>query len=321
MQQVKAIIAASQAWSGNPSHRIVRRSGAICEPPSHIKWPTMLNAFRAECASSPRFSMGCLSLFGRSALASLAIAGASVSTGSRAEPNGYAALVQRVAPSVVTIMVEGQQVNAADRAAERAERRAEAEADPNAVNAILRGLLSAQADGSKRDEQGTDALGSGFVIREDGLIVTNRRVIAGARRVRVRVGDGRELEATIVGSDAVTDIALLKVAGGPLLPLRLGSSQHIAVGDAVIAIGNPYGLGQSVSAGIISARGRVLEDDPYIDFLQTDAAINRGNSGGPLVTVNGEVVGVTSAIFSPSGGSVGLGFATRGDCRGSRPRP
>jgi serine protease Do len=117
------------------------------------------------------------------------------------------------------------------------------------------------------------------------------------------------VSATIVGSDAVTDIALLKIDAGRLPALRLGSSQTVAVGDAVIAIGNPYGLGQSVSAGIVSARGRILEDDPYIDFLQTDAAINRGNSGGPLVTVDGTVVGVTSAIFSPSGGSVGLGFA------------
>jgi len=117
------------------------------------------------------------------------------------------------------------------------------------------------------------------------------------------------LPAKILGSDAVTDIALLKVSAGNLRALRLGSSQVVSVGDAVIAIGNPFGLGQSVSAGIISARARVLEDDPYIDFLQTDAAINRGNSGGPLLSLDGTVIGVTSAIFSPSGGSVGLGFA------------
>src|SRR6202042_1167455 len=104
-------------------------------------------------------------------------------------------------------------------------------------------------------------------------------------------------------------IALLKVSAGNLPALRLGSSTAVAVGDPVIAICNPFGLGQSVSAGIISARGRTLEDDPYIDFLQTDAAINHGNSGGPLMSPDGTVVGVTSAIFSPSGGSVGLGFA------------
>jgi serine protease Do len=239
----------------------------------------------------------------------IVLAGLSTGTGSCAEPTGYAALVRRVAPSVVTILVAEQRVNEADRAADRAEQRAQAETDPNQVNAIIRRLLAAQSDDPRHDEGAMGSLGSGFVIREDGLIVTNRHVIVGARTVRVRTADGRELPATIVGSDAVTDIALLKIDAGRLPALRLGSSQTVAVGDAVIAIGNPYGLGQSVSAGIVSARGRILEDDPYIDFLQTDAAINRGNSGGPLVTVDGTVVGVTSAIFSPSGGSVGLGFA------------
>jgi serine protease Do len=239
----------------------------------------------------------------------VALAGLSTGTGSCGEPGGYAALVRRVAPSVVTIIVAEQRVNEADRAAERAERRAQAETDPNEVNAIIRRLLSAQSDDPRHGDGAVGSLGSGFIIREDGLIVTNRHVIIGARTVRVRTADGREMPASIVGSDAVTDIALLKVDAGHLPVLRLGSSQTVAVGDAVIAIGNPYGLGQSVSAGIVSARGRILEDDPYIDFLQTDAAINRGNSGGPLVTMDGTVVGVTSAIFSPSGGSVGLGFA------------
>jgi serine protease Do len=147
------------------------------------------------------------------------------------------------------------------------------------------------------------------VIREDGLIVANRHVIVGARTVRVRLSDGREVVAKIVGADAVTDIALLSANAGRLPALRPGSSEVVSVGGAVIAIGNPFGLGQSVSAGIVSARARMLEDDPYIDLLQTDASINRGNSGGPLLTVDGTVVGVTSAILSPSGGSVGLGFA------------
>jgi serine protease Do len=242
-------------------------------------------------------------------LTAVALAGVSTGTCSCAEPAGDAALVRRVAPSVVTIMVEQQRVNEADRAAERAQWRAQADADPNEVNSIIRRLLSAQSDLPRHDDGPMGSLGSGFVIREDGLIVTNRHVIVGARTVRVRIPDGREVPARIVGSDAVTDIALLKIEAGRLPVLRLGSSQAVAVGDAVIAIGNPYGLGQSVSAGIVSARGRILEDDPYIDFLQTDAAINRGNSGGPLVTMDGTVVGVTSAIFSPSGGSVGLGFA------------
>jgi serine protease Do len=220
-------------------------------------------------------------------------------------PAGYAALVQRVAPSVVTIMVEEQGVGAGQRAAARAN----PEAGYDALGELIRRLLTGAGGNTSADERASAVLGSGFVIRADGLIVTNRHVIAGARVIRVRLTDTREVPATIVGSDAITDIALLKVNAGHLPVLHLGSSSAVAVGDAVIAIGNPFGLGQSVSAGIVSARARTLEDDPYIDFLQTDAAINRGNSGGPLLALDGTVVGVTSAIFSPSGGSVGLGFA------------
>jgi serine protease Do len=224
---------------------------------------------------------------------------------SDAVPAGYAPLVRRVAPSVVTVIVEEQSVGAGERAAQRAA----ADTGYDAVGAIIRRLLSGANGSTGTDDRASGALGSGFVIRTDGLIITNRHVIVGARTVRVRLSDSRELPAKIIGSDAVTDIALLKVSAGSLPALRLGSSTAVSVGDAVIAIGNPFGLGQSVSAGIISARARTLEDDPYIDFLQTDAAINHGNSGGPLLSTDGTVIGVTSAIFSPSGGSVGLGFA------------
>jgi serine protease Do len=220
-------------------------------------------------------------------------------------PPGYAPLVQQVAPSVVTVIVEEQGIGAGERAASRAA----SDTSYDAVGAIIRRLLSGANGNPGNDDSVSGALGSGFIIRADGLIVTNRHVIVGARNVRVRLSDARELPAKIVGADAVTDIALLKISAGNLPALRLGTSQAVSVGDAVIAIGNPFGLGQSVSAGIISARARVLEDDPYIDFLQTDAAINHGNSGGPLLSIDGTVIGVTSAIFSPSGGSVGLGFA------------
>ena len=245
----------------------------------------------------------------RAGLVVIALASLLVGAGSRATPSGYAELVRRVAPSVVTILVVETPIGAADRAAQRAERRAVADNDPNALSAIIRRLLSAPGGDAGRDDGASGVLGSGFVIREDGLIVTNRHVIVGAHSVRVRLSDGREVTAKIVGSDAVTDIALLRVDAGRLRPLHLGSSEAVSVGDAVIAIGNPFGLGQSVSAGIVSARGRTLEEDPYVNFLQTDASINRGNSGGPLLAVDGTVVGVTSAILSPSGGSVGLGFA------------
>ena len=219
-------------------------------------------------------------------------------------PSGYAPLVRRVGPSVVTVIVEEQRVSAGARAAERVN----AATSYDAVGALIRRLLSG-ANANPGNDGASGALGSGFVIRADGLIVTNRHVIAGARTVRVHLSDGRELPAKILGADAVTDIALLKVSAGNLPVLRLGTSQAVSVGDAVIAIGNPFGLGQSVSAGIVSARARTLEDDPYIDFLQTDAAINQGNSGGPLLSTDGTVIGVTSEIFSPSGGSVGLGFS------------
>ncbi len=239
-----------------------------------------------------------------SVLAAAALAGTFFSGPSGADSSGYASLVRQVAPSVVTILVEEAPVGAGQRAAARA-----AANDYDSVQAIIRRLLSGPNGDHMREDEATTALGSGFIVRKDGLIVTNRHVIVGARKVHVHLPDGRDLTAEIIGSDALTDIALLRVHAGTLPALQLGSSEDVSVGDAVIAIGNPFGLGQSVSSGIVSARARSLEDDPYINFLQTDAAINRGNSGGPLVSVDGTVVGVTSVIFSPSGGSVGLGFA------------
>lgn len=221
-----------------------------------------------------------------------------------ASGSGYAELVRQVAPSVVTVLVEEKREGAGQRAAERAT----ANNDPAGVGELLRRLLSGPGNEPQRHDGG-DAQGSGFVIRGDGLIVTNRHVIVSARSVHVKLPSGERLLARVIGADAATDIALLKVTTAPLPMLKLGSSASISVGDAVIAIGNPFGLGQTVTAGIVSARGRTLEDDPYIDFLQTDAAINFGNSGGPLLSTDGDVVGVTSAILSPSGGSVGLGFA------------
>ena len=232
--------------------------------------------------------------------------GAVVNAVAQEPPTGYASLVRQAAPSVVTVMVEEKSVSAAQRAAEHANPDA---GGYDALGELVRRLLSGATGNPSADERTAAALGSGFVIRADGLVVTNRHVIVGARTIKVHLNNGREVPAKLLGSDAVTDIALLKIEAGSLPVLRLGSSSAVAVGDPVIAIGNPYGLGQSVSAGIVSARARTLEDDPYIDFLQTDAAINHGNSGGPLLARDGTVVGVTSAIFSPSGGSVGLGFA------------
>ncbi len=154
------------------------------------------------------------------------------------------------------------------------------------------------------------SLGSGFVIDPSGIVVTNNHVIADADQIVVKFQDDNELPAKVLGRDPKTDLAVLKVESPTPLPfLKLGDSTKIRVGDWVIAIGNPFGLGGSVSAGIISARQRDIRSGPYDDYLQTDAAINKGNSGGPMLNMDGEVIGVNSAIFSPTGGSVGIGFA------------
>jgi|SRR5579871_1305388 len=231
-------------------------------------------------------------------VAALAVAGPLLlllGSSTASPPGGFAQLIREATPSVVTVLIERKPEGAAQRAVERAA-------------AARETLLSGSPKIIPPDDRGI-GLGSGFIISADGLIVTNRHVIADGGQLRVRLASGREYSAQIVGSDTRTDIALLKVDAYHLPPLHLGSSTAVAVGDPVVAIGNPFGLGQSATAGIISARGRAIPGDPYIDFLQTDAAINHGNSGGPLLSAKGEVIGVTSTILSPSGGSVGLGFA------------
>ena len=154
------------------------------------------------------------------------------------------------------------------------------------------------------------ARGSGFIIDSNGTVVTNNHVVKGAEKVSVTLSDGTELPAKVVGTDPRTDLAVIKVdAGHPLPSLKLGDSDDVKPGQWVLAVGNPFGLGGTVTAGIVSARGRDIGAGPYDSFLQVDAAINRGNSGGPLFTQDGKVVGVNTAILSPSGGSVGIGFA------------
>ncbi|WP_375456446.1 Do family serine endopeptidase [uncultured Methylobacterium sp.] len=164
--------------------------------------------------------------------------------------------------------------------------------------------------GMPRQGQGQrGAVGSGFIISEDGYVVTNNHVVDHARTVQVTLDDGRTLDAKVIGKDSKTDIALLKIRDAGRYPyVRFGRAAP-RVGDWVVAIGNPFGLGGTVTAGIVSARGRDIGAGPYDDFLQIDAPINKGNSGGPTFNVDGEVVGVNTAIASPSGGSVGLAFA------------
>jgi serine protease Do len=154
------------------------------------------------------------------------------------------------------------------------------------------------------------SLGSGFIVDPSGLVVTNNHVIADADTITVTLQDGTNYSAKLIGKDTKTDLALLRIKPAKPLPaVAFGNSDTVRVGDWVLAIGNPFGLGGSVTAGILSAKAREINAGPYDDFLQTDAAINRGNSGGPMFNMQGQVIGINTAIYSPSGGSIGIGFA------------
>ncbi|MDX8404314.1 MAG: Do family serine endopeptidase [Mariprofundaceae bacterium] len=153
------------------------------------------------------------------------------------------------------------------------------------------------------------SLGSGFILSKDGYVITNNHVVDEADEVVVKNSDGEEFEAEVIGSDAKLDLALLKIKAKGLRAVKLGDSEKLRVGDWVVAIGNPFGLEQTVTAGIVSAKGRVIGAGPYDNFIQTDAAINPGNSGGPLFNAEGEVIGINTAIYSRSGGNNGIGFA------------
>jgi serine protease Do len=154
------------------------------------------------------------------------------------------------------------------------------------------------------------SLGSGFIIDREGYIVTNNHVIENADQIKVKLAMGKEFDAKVVGRDPKTDLALIKIeASDDLTPLEMGDSDGLRVGTWVVAIGSPFGLEQTVTAGIVSAKGRTIGAGPYDDFIQTDASINPGNSGGPLINMKGEVIGINTAIFSQGGGNVGIGFA------------
>lgn len=221
----------------------------------------------------------------------------------RPAPDGFADLVAKVSPAVVNITTTST-VAVAQRPAPPVV----PEGSP--LEDFFRDFLDRQQRGSPQPrEERRNALGSGFVISEDGFIVTNNHVIEEADEVIVEFQTGESHKATVVGKDRNVDIALLKIdAGKPLPFVTFGDSDVMRVGDWVLAIGNPLGQGFSASAGIVSARKRELSG-PYDDFIQTDAAINRGNSGGPLFNIDGQVIGVNTAILSPSGGSIGIGFS------------
>ncbi len=168
----------------------------------------------------------------------------------------------------------------------------------------------------RQQEYRSKSGGTGFFISEDGYILTNNHIVENAIKIKVTSLQGDEYSAELIGTDSKTDIALLKIKGSNFSYVNLGDSEQLRVGEWVLAIGNPLGFAHTVTAGIVSAKGRQLSQDPelpYQDFIQTDAAINRGNSGGPLVNMNGEVIGITSMIYTPTGGNIGIGFAIPSD--------
>jgi len=213
----------------------------------------------------------------------------------RSAPESFADLVDQVLPAVVNVsstqkVPQNQQQQDLDE--------------------MFRDFLDRREGEPDQKPRGGTSLGSGFIIDPAGYIVTNNHVIEDAEEIMVLTHDNEELKATIVGRDEKTDLALLKVeAKHPLPAVNWGDSEVLRIGDWVMAIGNPFGLGGSVTAGIVSARQRDINSGPYDDYIQTDASINRGNSGGPMFNMDGQVVGINTAIFSPSGGSVGIGFA------------
>ena len=213
----------------------------------------------------------------------------------RTGPESFSPLVKRVMPTVVNIAVT-ETVAVGN--------------DPLAMLPIEVQKQLRERFRQRQRQQEVSGVGSGFIIDPAGFIVTNNHVVGTATRIMVSLSDGTRLPATLVGGDELTDVAVIKVtAPAPLPAASWGDSRQAEVGDWVIAAGNPFGLGGSVSAGIISARGRDIGASPFDDFLQIDAPINPGNSGGPLFNTDGQVVGMNTAIFSPTGSSVGIGFA------------
>ena len=231
----------------------------------------------------------------------------------RPAPDSFADLAEKLLPGVVNIS-SSQTVQA------RGDRQGpEVPVFPpgSPFEQFFRDFLDRNHPPGQRGERSPQApprrmqsLGSGFIIDAAGIVVTNNHVIDGADEITVTLQDNTSLKATLIGRDDRTDIAVLKVTPEkPLAALTFGDSDRSRVGDWVLAIGNPFGLGGSVTAGIVSARGRDIQQGPYDNFIQTDAAINRGNSGGPLFNMDGEVIGINTAIYSPSGGSIGIGFS------------
>src|SRR5215213_7349924 len=210
--------------------------------------------------------------------------------------NSYADLVSRVSPAVVTI-----------RSTERAR---SAQQFPFMDDPSFRDFFGDRLP-QQQSPQRVQGVGSGVIVNSEGYILTNHHVVDGALEIKVELTDNRTFTAKLVGSDPPSDLAVLKIEASGLPTIPMGDSDRVRVGDFVLAVGNPMGIGQTVTSGIVSAKGRTsgVSDGSFEDFLQTDAAINRGNSGGALVNTTGELIGINSQILSPSGGNIGIGFA------------
>jgi serine protease Do len=224
-----------------------------------------------------------------------------------ADQAGFADLVAKVRPAVVNIATTDMATKASQREMPNLQQQMPFFPQGTPFGKMFRHFFEFQGPQSVGP---TRALGSGFIIDPAGYIVTNNHVIDHAQKITVTLGNGKTYTAKVVGRDLKTDLALLKIdAGKPLPYVAFGNSNNERVGDWVVAVGNPYGLGGTVTAGIVSAENRTLNDGPYDNYLQIDAPINPGNSGGPLFNQSGRVIGIDTAIYSPDGGSVGIGFA------------
>ena len=230
------------------------------------------------------------------------LAWAPTAADARGVPDGFADLAERLLPSVVTI-----ETSQKTQEAHGGKSPQQFDFPPGSpFRDFFEEFNKRRRDAPRRGA----AVGSGFIISSDGYVVTNNHVVENADSVEVVLNDDQRLKGKIIGKDPKTDLALIKVEPKEdLIPVAWGDSKAARIGDWVVAIGNPLGLGGTVTAGIISARGRNLRSGPYDDYIQTDAPINRGNSGGPLFDIDGKVIGINTAILSPSGGSIGIGFA------------
>jgi len=241
-----------------------------------------------------------IDIFGSAAHAQAASAAPSATQ----QPLGFADVVERVKPSVISVKVTMK-----DKVAD-VSNKDDSDEQGSPMERFFRQFGGPNGENPGRNgRHGTMGQGSGFFISSDGFAVTNNHVVEGADKVEVTTDAGKTYTAKVVGTDPRTDLALIKVEGGSEFPFAKLSAGKARIGDWVLAVGNPFGLGGTVTAGIVSANGRDIGSGPYDDFIQIDAPVNKGNSGGPTFNMQGEVVGVNTAIYSPSGGSVGIAFS------------